>query len=50
MQWTNSYDIFNKYNNYWLQELPANHTQCNKTSKINIEIQNTVPGMPVEAT
>ena len=39
-----------KYNNYWLQELPANHTQCNKTSKINIEIQNTVPGMPVEAT
>ena len=40
----------NNYNNFWLQELPANHTQCNKTSKINIEIQNTVPGMPVETT
>ena len=31
----------------WPQELPGNHTQCNKT---NVEIQNTVPGMPVEAT
>ena len=38
------------YENFGLQELPVNHTQCNKSSKINIEIQNTVPGMPVEAT
>ena len=33
--------------NYWPQELPVIHMQCNKT---NVEIQNTIPGMPVETT
>ena len=36
-----------KHNKLWPQEIPGNHMQCNKT---NVEIQNTVPGMPVEAT
>ena len=33
---TNYHDIFIKVTNLWPQELPGNHTQCNKT---NVEIQ-----------
>ena len=29
---------------------PCKPHAMQKTSKINVEIQNTVPGMPVEAT
>ena len=31
----------------WIQELPVNHT---KMHKMNVEIPNTISGIPVETT
>ena len=51
---TSYYDSMNQLNCHlntigtcWPQETPVNHIELDK---INVEIPNTMPGMPVETT